>query len=56
MTEWGLGASAVGRRFAYDLETCDSGHRVPRSQPPLYFELDRVLCPKCARARIPEAH
>lgn len=52
---WGHGASAVGRRFRYDRETCDScGAAVSRSSLPFYFDGEptpRTLCISCARGR-----
>lgn len=54
---WGNGANAIGRYYPEDKETCTNcGKRIPKSQPPAYFELDRVLCNRCHQRRPDISH
>ena len=44
----GNGANAAGRYFPHDKEICTNcGKKVLKSDTPMYFELNRVLCGPC---------
>ena len=55
MLIWGNGANAAGRYFPHDKETCTNcGKKVLKSDTPMYYELNRVLCGPCHVRRRPD--